>query len=71
MLFFSFYTWAIQSLSHIFNHFHDLFEHRLLLKKYNLTGHILKRLFGDFQPSIDKQKKRSITYSMNFFYLSA
>src|SRR6266852_7511512 len=68
---FTFYPWAVHPLSHFFNSLHDLFEHRFILKKYNLACRVLKRIFGDFQALVDKQKQVSTVGSSNLFNLSS
>src|SRR5579864_8241464 len=67
---FPFYPWTVQTLGHFFNPLHNLFEYRPVLKKYDLTCHILKRIFGDFQSLIDKQKKVSTISGAHLFNLS-
>src|SRR5436309_13423646 len=68
---FTFYSWTVHPLSHFFNSLHDLFEHRFILKKYHLACRVLKRIFGDFQALVDKQKQVSTIGRSNLFNLAS
>src|SRR2546423_9437713 len=67
---FTFYPWAVQTLGHLLDSLHDLFQNRFLLKKYDFTSYTLKCFFGGFQSLINQQKKLAAISGTNFFNLS-